>query len=202
MKYLANSILHVAIIVGFCLLGPMANSQPAAGQARSPGAVARRIEEFNAQAVKASRDELNREMNGRTPSDQQSRLTRLKKTAIREDLETLQSSYNELVTKLHSKETPSDAFVLDVTERVRKASTRLQDNIEFLAIKERKPSPPTASASKGSLRELCVILHAFLTNPLFETGAFEVAEADKARDVLDKIVQLSGTLHNQVGKIN
>jgi hypothetical protein len=202
MRYLANSILHVAIIVGFCLFGPLADLQSAAGQARSPGSVARRIEEFNAQATKAARDELNREMYGKPAPAQQGRLTKIKKAEIREDFDTLQTSYNEIVTRLNSKEPLPTKFVLDVTEAIRKAGARLQGNVDFLAVRDRATPPVVPSMPERSMRELCIAVHGFLTNPLFETGVLDVAEAGKARDTLDKVVQLSATLHNRVGKAN
>ena len=203
MRYLGHSTLHVAIIIGFIWLGPLSHSQPVVCQAtRTLANVGRRIDDFNTQTRQAARDEMNREMNGRTPTEGEVRATRLKKAEIREDFATLQSGYNAIVTKLNSKEALTDKFVSDVTERIRRAGARLQHNVGFLEVKERVVLPAARSTPESSLRELCIIVHAFLTNPVFETGVLVVADSEEARDLLDKIVQLSGTLHSKLGKVN
>lgn len=194
--FCANRWTQICLVSAFTVLAYVI---PAEAQApRSISSTGRRLDEFNRQSEKVARDELDREMRGRKPTAEERRQTEARKEQIKEDFEGLQAAYNEILTKLHAQEHLSDAYVSDITAKIAKSGARLRHNIAF---PERTDGPekPDASSSPGSIKDLCLLIHKFLTNPVFETGVLDVIDAGKARDTLDKIIHISESLHQKLG---
>lgn len=163
---------------------------------RTLSSTERRIDEFNRQSEKVARDELNREMHGRKPTKEELRIAAARKAEIKKGFDELQAAYNDIVTKLHAKEAPSDAFVFEVTDQISRGANRLRSNLTF----PERVANATASVEPepASLRVLCLKIYAFLTNPIFETpDVIDVRETERARDTLDSIIRASESLHKK-----
>lgn len=182
-------------MVGFVFVG-------SAQTPRTPSSTGRRLDEFNRQSEKVARDQLDREMRGRQPTAEERRQSELKKEQIREDFEGLQAAYNEILTKLHAQERLSEAYVSDITAKIAKSGARLRHNIAFPERTSGDSGKAEASSPSGSIKDLCLLMHKFLTNPVFESGVLDVIDAEKARDALDKIIQISESLHQKLAKTN
>jgi hypothetical protein len=169
---------------------------------RTLSSTGRRLDEFNRQTEKVARDELDREMHGRKPTEEERRKAAARKAEIKEDFESLQAAYNEIVTKLHAQQPLSDTYVSDVSGKIAKSGSRLRHNIEFPEEKSDGSRPQESAQPPASLKSLCLLLHAFLTSPVFETGVLDVVEAGKARDNLDKIILNAESLRQKFGKID
>ena len=196
LAFRAVNFVSVACLVAFGCLTIL-------GQAtRSISTVQRRLDDFNRQSQQVARDEMNRELGGRKPNAEERRLAAAKKTQIREDFESLQTLYNDVLTKLQTKEAMTDDYIAETSGKISKAGSRLRENIEFpikSPVDSKLDSPPRPDAS---LKILCLQLHGFLTNPMFETGVLDIVEAEKARDTLDKVIQTATDLRRQLGKID
>jgi hypothetical protein len=189
---------HICLLLAFTIFGCVLVAE---GQtSRTLSSAGRRLEEFNRQTEKAARDELRREMRGRRPTAEDRRQTQAKKEQIREDFEALQTAYNEILTKLHAQEQLSEAYVSDITAKIIKSGGRLRHNIAFP--NSNAVDSENTELSSGSIKDLCLFMHKFLTNPVFETGVLDVIEAEKARHALDKIIQIAGSLQHKLGKSN
>ena len=169
---------------------------------RNASAVGRRLDDFNRQSEKAARDELTREMNGRKPTKEELREAQVKKAQIKEDFETLQASYNDIVSRLQAREPLTNSYIAEVTDKISKSGHRLRHNIDFVDKKDDAVKKSAGPTPVPTIKTLCVHLHAFLTSPIFETGVLDVAEAKKASETLEKIIQTSESLRQQIGKID
>jgi len=192
-----RTCIHICLVLAFTILGWVVVAD--AQTARTLSTTGRRLDEFNRQSERAARDELRREMRGRKPTEEERRQTAAKKEQIGEDFEGLQAAYNEILTKLHALEHLSEAYVSDATAKIAKSGARLH-NIAFPERKTGDSEKAEASSTQGSIKDLCLLMHQFLTNLVFETGVLDVIEAEKARDALDKIIQTSENLHQNFGK--
>lgn len=193
--FLKTSVISAAVLFLVLVVVDSAYGQGGGRQ----NAVGRRIDDFNKQSDKAARDEMTLEMSGRKPTAEERRAVAAKKAQMNADLESLQSAYNEIVTKLHAKEAISEKFVQEVTERVSKSGASLRKNLELPEPKkdpESKVDP--ASEQTVSLRLLCVQIYAFLTSPIFETGVLDILPAVQARENLDKLIKTADSLRHQV----
>lgn len=168
---------------------------------RGISAAGRRVDEFDNQRRKADRDSMDSEMRSKKPSKEELRNAARIKAETKEDLEGLQQAYNDGVAKLSSGQVLVTDYVAEAAKRINKHSTRLKINIAF-------PKPETEQQSNTSevtgdtrkqLRELCVRIYGFLTNPMIENSAvLDVEAAVSARQLLDGIIDLS----DRLGKIN
>jgi hypothetical protein len=165
------------------------------GEAQSSRTVSveRRIDDFRKQSERQAREELSREMRGRQPTAEERRVAEAKKAQIKEDFDMLQSAYNDILERLHAKETLTSGYTQEITGKIAKSAARLRQNIEFPApktdVKAAEASPPPAS-----MKSLCFHIYAFLTSPIFETGVLDLVEAEKARDSLDAVVRIAENL--------
>ena len=132
---------------------------------------ARRIDEFNKQGEKYEKDQMGRDSATRKPSNEElKRVAALNKLII-EDLETLQTKYNELVTKLKSREAMADAYIVESNKDINQRAVRLMKNLGFPkneeAVSDIKIAPELNEPRRG-LTELCKRLLAFITSPFFD----------------------------------
>ena len=188
------------ILVGAICGGVLLACVPivAAQAPRSISNVGRRLDDFNKQGQKADRDEMEREMSGRKPTPEERREAEIKKAHIKEDLATLQSSYNDIVVKLQSREKFGEEYVAAMTERISKTGSRLLHDIHLPAVKPapaKSDNPTTPPAI--SLKALCVEIYAFLTSPVFETGVLDIKESAKARETLERVIYISDSLRHK-----
>ncbi len=192
--------IHICLVLTFITLGCVVVAD--AQTNRTISSTGRRLDEFNRQSEKAARDELRREMRGRKPTTAELKRASVIKEQIREDFEGLQAAYNEILTKLHAQEHLSEVYISDVTAKIAKSGNRLRHNIAFTERETTNSEVAEVSSTRGTMNDLCLLLHKFLTNPVFETGVLDIIDAGKAGDVLDKIIQTSENLHQHFGKTN
>ena len=198
---LARPLFFSLLGSGFLILLFIANCE--AQGTRSISNTARRLDEFNRQAQKAERDDLDREMRGRKPSDEEHRHHEIVKAQIKEDFETLQTLYNEIVSKLRSGEPFTSENTSEISTKLVKSSERLKANIALPEKKTDKTAPDsehTPTDMRASFKHLGRQLYEFLTNPVFETGVLDVIEVEKARNALDQILHTCRSLNHGAAK--
>jgi len=161
---------------------------------RGISAAGRRMDDFDNQRTKAERDAMNREMSGKKPSKEELQNAARIKTETREDLEGLQQSYNEIVTRLSGARMPESSFIAEAAAKVNKHANRLKANIVFpKPEKEDEPKPIAIPGdTRKQLRDLCSRIYEFLTNPVIENpNGLDLEAANSARTLLDAIITLS-----------
>ena len=201
MKFVSLSTRLGIITVFVCLTFITFVANTHAQASRSISTVGRRLDDFNRQSERAERDELAREMEGRKLSPEERRKAEIKKTQIRDDLESLQATYNDVVARLQAKEELSSTYVAELTEKVSKSCVRLRSNIAFPPLKSSDAKTGRiGTPQQASIESLCINILAFLTNPIFESGVLDLIETEKARDTLDKIIQTSEELRHRLGR--
>jgi hypothetical protein len=196
MKPIAFSSLKapLTIVLVAAILVISANAQAS----RNPSASARRIEEFNKQSGQVARDEMNREMGRKKPSAEEMRKAKAIEAEIKEDLDALQTAYNDAVSKLHSSAEITESFVSGIAGRVHKHSERLKSNIKFPESKDEEPVPdenqsPTSIRKK--LVTLCTNILTFFDSPMFESpNVLDIPKAQKARRALETVIHASSEL--------
>lgn len=187
MRLLSLSILS---ILGFALFLPAA-AQAQGGRAM---AAAKRVDEFSKQTDKVAHDQMESEMRGRKPSKEELKKIAQAKAETKEDLEALQSSYNEIIGALNSGG-PSADFVLAIAGKINKSASRLRSNVPAIPKPKDPPSISEITDSRAQSRELATKIYRFLTNPIIETPAVVEAEAAaKAGSDLEWIIVLSERL--------
>lgn len=172
-------------------------SPVSAQSTRALTAAARRIDDFNKQSDQAARDEMNREMRGKKPSAEEIRKAKAIEAQIEQDLEALQTEYNNIVLKLQSREAIADTFVADSSGRIHKHSDRLKENIKFPESKEGEPvqNEIKQANKRKALIELCTQILSFFKSPMFESpNVLDVKNAEESRKTLKTIIRLSGEL--------
>lgn len=190
------SVLLFVVFVGAAefILSPSVNAQAS----RTPSGVARRIEEFNKQGSQATRDEMNREMGRKKPTAEEVRKAKAIEAEIKEDLDTLQTTYNDAVEKLHSRDEITAAFVSEIAGRVHKHAERLKSNIKFPESKDEEPvsteKQPSADI-RMKLVALCTNILTFFNSPMFESpNVLDIPKAQKARRALETVIRASSEL--------
>lgn len=160
-------------------------------------AAGRRMDDWDSTRSKADRDNMQKEMAGKKPTKEQLANAARVKAETREDLEGLQQSYNDIVTKLGGGQIPDSTFVNEAASKVNKHSSRLKANIVFPKPEKEEASKPIeiAGDTRRQLRDLCTRIYEFLTNPMIENpNVLDVEAAAKARLTLDSIIVASEKL--------
>lgn len=120
------------------------------------------------------------------------------KAEIEDDLNGLQSEYNEIVTALQTKVESIDNFAMGSAAAVRKRAIRLKANLALPEAdddKEKDLSEHTTENTRQSLKSLCMHIYAFITNPIFDAATgFDLKQAAKAHQDLGKVIDLSGRI--------
>ncbi len=179
------------------LFGYTVEAQPTRSLANS----ARRIEEFNKQGDQAAREEMNREMRGKKPTAEEMRKAKAIEAQIREDLEILQSEYNNIVIKLQSGDQVADTFAVDTAGRIHKHAERLLSNIAFPESRDDEATQVETKKKPLNQRKqlfvICSHILEFFKSPLFESpNVLDVPNAMEARRKLQTIIQSSLELKN------
>ncbi len=172
-----------AILVASALVGT------AAAQASRPlASVERRIQTMDQQSKQY-------EMEGRNDKKKpavDAKRSREIKNEIAEDLNRLQTTYNNVVIALQEKAEPSPEFVQTTMASVRKMAGRLKVNLALpkpAESVETSTSMPAADSPRRRLRSLVGLVYDLITNPIFEsTTGYDVKLADKASLDLDALI--------------
>ena len=190
---IVRSVFGVSFAV--CLiLCALANA--VAGQAtRSMDQAARRVDDFNKQGEKYEKDQMGRESGARKPSNEELKRVAALNKQIVDDLETLQSQYNEMLTKLKSREPMSEAYIVEANKDINQRAVRLMKNLGFPKAEgeasEIKITPELTEPKRG-LTELCKRLFAFITSPFFDnTRTFDPETAKTTRRELQYVILIS-----------
>ena len=185
------STFALTLLVGFVALAVESNAQAT----RTLNNVSRRMDDFNKQNTKAELDELNNELRGKKqPSAEELKRAAALKAQLKEDLETLQNEYNELVTKLKASEAISVKVAAEVGERVHLRAERLLKNLNLPAPKPSETLEPKTygNDTKRLIRSMCSLIFEFVTDSIFESpSAIDVESGGKARSTLEELVRLS-----------
>ena len=204
MKAFAFSSLTVLLSVVFAVAATFVFSLSVNAQAsRNPSATARRIEEFNKQSERVSRDEMNREMGRKKPSAEEIRKAKAIEAEIKEDLDALQTDYNDAVEKLNERGEITGAFASEIAGRIQKHAERLKNNIKFPESEDDEPisaeKSPQVSIRK-KLVALCTNILAFFDSPMFASpNILDIPSAQKARRSLETVIRKSSELKEFVG---
>lgn len=201
MKRSAFSFLvflsHAALV---CLVITSGAETGAAQATRNINSSARRVEEFNKQSENVSRDQMRGEMGAKKPTPEELRRAKAANAQITEDLEALQSGYNEIVGKLQSKETVTNAFLVETGSRIHKHASRLRSLIKFPELNDAKPgesipNPDQPVSARKQLVELCNHILAFFESPMLQNPTvLDVQKAEAARQILDRVIQKSAKI--------
>lgn len=168
-------------------------SLAASGQAsRNLINVERRIDTMNRQAKDFERDNMGREATKNDPETAK-RSTQIR-SEIEEDLNFLQSTYNNTVTVLQTGTELRPGFAVETARAVRKHAVRLKANLELPKPDEKDEKtgiPLIPDTERKTLTVLCKSIYQFITNPMFENPAgLDVKNGAKARQDLDSILRL------------
>lgn len=206
MKNLYHRGKAAAILIGaaLCLLTMMENAA-LAQTGRSATSVGRRIEQMNRQGEQYERDKLGREIKGEADTPNERRRAQALAAQVRQDFQSLQAGYNQIVLAMASKEGFSYDSISGAVAEIKKCSTRLKENLSLPRPKDDKDQEAGSEAVTGQTEELLLTLrkhlYSFLTNPLFESPAvLDVEQAGKASRNLDSIIELSKSLGKSVEK--
>lgn len=163
---------------------------------------ARRVDDFNRQADKAIRDDKNRDIQSKKAGADAVRKAKAVAAEIEEDLEALQASYNQIVTKLQSKDPIADQFVVEAAARINKHAGRLKVNIKFpdLTTEEKaKLKVDQTSAVRKRLINLCTEILAFFDSRFFANpSVIDVATAREAAILLESVLIKSDDLRSHL----
>jgi hypothetical protein len=127
---------------------------------------------------------------------------------VSEDFDRILTLHNEIVRAVSANTPLSDQFISDATAEIKKRSIRLQTTLK-LPKPETKPDNRAIEAdlktlmSKEQLILLCKQIESFVRNPIIEKpGTVDVRQLQKAREDLQRVVELSDAIKKQVGKQN
>lgn len=190
-------IVSAVLSIGYVSLVACVFSVCVVGQAtRNVSSAARRLDDFNQQTEKVARDAMNREMRGKKPTKEELEKAARIKAETKEDLEGLQAQYNLIVEKLGGG-IPSAEFAAEASAKTNKHASRLRSNIVFPKTPEGAVETPVQvpAETRKRLRELCLKIYEFLTNPMIENpSVLDLKAANSARASLDAILLLSDHL--------
>lgn len=168
----------------------------AAQSTRTMDAAARRIDDFRKQSEKAIHDDMAKDMNGRKTSAEEQKRAALIREQLKKDLESLQTEYNSLITKLKSREPFTAAETAEIGERVHTRSSRLSKNLNLPApVKAEQSQKPVSDRPAANIKNLCLKIFAFITHPMLETpSAVDIKSSAEVNAVLDEIIWMSDAL--------
>lgn len=159
---------------------------------------ARKIEEFNKQGDKYEKDQLNREPVNRKPSQEELKRVAALNKQIVEDLEVLQSEYNQMLTKLKTREPMSDAYIVEASKAINERSVRLMKNLGLPKAEDQSNEVvimPELREPRRGMTELCKRIFAFITSPFFEnTKTIDAEIAKNTRRDLQYVISISDLL--------
>ena len=126
---------------------------------------------------------------------------------VSEDFQRILTRHNEIVRAIAANQSLSYQFISDATGEIKKRSTRLQSSLRL-----QKPETSTEDRETGSVLIigmetkdemilLCKQIESVVKNPIIEKpGTVDAQELDKARNNLQRIVELSDAIKKQADK--
>jgi hypothetical protein len=195
------------VLIGSALCLVMGMQNPAFAQGgRRPTSIDRRIDQLNRQSEQYERDKLRRDAKDEADNTNDRRRAQAAAAQVKQDFESLQAKYNQIVLAMTSKEGFNYDSISGAVAEVKKCSTRLKDNLSLPQPKDDKDEGAESEAVTGKIEELLMTLrkhlYSFLTNPLFESpSVLDVEQAGKASRDLEKIIELSKSLGNNRDKL-
>lgn len=164
---------------------------------------ARRIEDFNRQSANVERDAMNREMKGKKPSAEEIKRAKALEAQIEQDLNSLQTEYNNVVIKLQSREAIENKYVSETSERIHRHADRLRTSVAFpkpAADEQEIVDEAAFSNSRKALIELCNRILVFLDSSIFQNpNVLDIKSAIDARQKLEAVVRLASGLKKTSG---
>lgn len=198
MNYALRTKANAAAFLALPLLVlALVTTDTTAQASRQVTAVERRIQTMEQQSKQYEMDNMGRD-DKRPPVD--AKRAREIKNEIAEDLNGLQSAYNEIVLALQNTGEPSELAVREQANGVRKKAERLKTNLvlpKSVEPEEKALEPPTGETRKKQMRTLATLIYDLITNPLFEsTSGLDVKLARKASRDLDGLIAFSSSIGN------
>lgn len=191
MRFARGVFFPLFFVSAFWFIGA---SIVAAQGSRTLNTVERRIDTMNRQAKDFERDNMVRDAGAKNDPETAKR-TRQIRMEIEEDLNLLQTAYNNTVTALQATTELRPGFAADTGRAVRKHALRLKANLalpESDGKEEKTAPPPLPETDRKALTALCRVIYELVTNPMFEgTGGLDVKNGAKARMDLDAIIRLA-----------
>ena len=125
---------------------------------------------------------------------------------VSEDFQRILTRHNEIVRAIAANQSLNYQFISDATAEIKKRSTRLQSSLKLP-----KPETTTANAktestligmeTKDQMILLCKQIESFVKNPIIENpGTIDAQALEKARNDLQRIVELSDVIKKQADK--
>lgn len=191
--------LRTAVALSLPLVCLSFTVQASAQATRPIASVERRIQTMDQQSRQYEIENMGRDE--KTPQFNAKRSREIK-NEIAEDLNSLQTIYNEIVLTLQDKTEPSPTVIQASFENVKKRATRLKTNLVLpkpaeTALEKDTSITPVELPKKG-LRSLAKLIYELITNPIFEsTAGLDVKLAGKATQDLDTLIAFSSASVSQ-----
>lgn len=189
--------LLAVLITAFCFLAAFGIST--LGQSpRQMATIERRVNTMNRQAAEYERENMASDKKGDADRAISAKRAKLIRAEIEEDLNALQTTYNDTVTALQAKGELGSDFARESASKVKKHASRLKSNLSLPKPdkdEERLSLEALPDGTRAALTALCKRIYEFVTNPIFETHAgLNLEHAAKARRDLDSIIRFSDKL--------
>jgi hypothetical protein len=199
MKLALRTTVNATAFLALPLLALTLSTIDTKAQAnRQVTAIERRVQTMDQQSKQYELENMGRD--DKKPKVDAKRAREIK-NEIGEDLNALQTAYNEIVLSLQDKTEITNDRVNSQSANIRKRATRLKANLALP-----KPEEPTSpieestlamESPKKQLRSLAKMVYELITNPIFEsTSGLDVKLAGKATQDLDALIAFT-TVANQ-----
>jgi len=123
-----------------------------------------------------------------------------------EDFTRILTLHNEIARALSSKNALDYHFLSDAAGEIKKRTTRLQTTLALRPSPEaleKKPEEFDETQIRNGLIKLCEQIKSFVTNPIIETpNTVDAKQLARAREDLESVVQLSGQIKKEAGKLS
>jgi hypothetical protein len=125
---------------------------------------------------------------------------------VNEDFQRILTRHNELVRAIAASQSLNYQFISDAMGEIKKRSSRLQSSLklqkpEATTEDSKAKSPFTGMETKDEMILLCKQIENFVKNPIIEQpGTVDAQALEKARNDLQRIVELSDAIKKQADK--
>ena len=125
---------------------------------------------------------------------------------VSEDFQRILTRHNELVRAIAANQSLNYQFISDAMSEIKKRSTRLQSSLklekpESASENKRTESTIVGMETKDQMILLCKQIESFVKNPIIEKpGTVDAQALEKARNDLQRIVELSDAIKKQADK--
>jgi len=125
---------------------------------------------------------------------------------VSEDFQRILTRHNELVRAIAVNQSLNYQFISDAMSEIKKRSTRLQSSLKLQKPETTTEDSKTESAligmeTKDEMILLCKQIESFVKNPIIEKpGTVDAQALEKARNDLQRIVELSDAIRKQADK--